>query len=100
MEFAFDLPYPWSLSPVEALQHLSRGLLPSLIGRVLVAGLVGAVGYLSARHRPRFALAAGVLMGLLGWSLARAPLPALAAVMVVWATTVTYRGSPRAGTAK
>src|SRR5262245_11187723 len=100
MDFTLDLPYPWSLSPVDALQQLSRGVLPSILGRMLVAVLVGGVAYLSARQRPRFAIVAGLLMGLLGWSLARVPLPALAAVLIVWATVATYRGSPRAGAAK
>jgi uncharacterized membrane protein len=100
MDFTLDLPYPWSLTPVDALQQLTGGLLPSFFGRALVAGLVGGVAYLSARQRPRFAIVAGALMGLLGWSLARASLPALAAVLIVWATVATYRGSPRAGTAK
>ena len=100
MDFTFDLPWPWSLSPVEAMRHLSHGLLPGIVSRALVACLVAGIAYLSTRQRPRTAILASVLMGLLGLTLAGSPLPALAAVLVVWGTVVTYRGSPRASTAK
>ncbi len=96
MDLTLDLPYPWSLSPAEALQHLSGGLFPILFGRVLVGCLVAGIAFLSTRQRPRIAVAAAALMGLLGVALAGTAMPALAAVLVVWATVVTYRGSPRA----
>lgn len=96
MDFTFDLPWPWSLSPVEAMRQLTQGVLPGFLARLLVGLLVAGIAYLSTRQRPRVAMVAAALMGLLGLTLAASPLPALAAVLVVWATVITYRGSPRA----
>src|SRR5712691_9260919 len=100
MEFSLDLPWPWSLLPVEALNLLTRGLLPSFLGRVAVAllclfaanlawggrgllsSLLGLAG-LKVRDRDTPFQVHGtiysLLMGAAGWLLANQALLLLAA---------------------
>src|SRR5262245_4702093 len=92
MEFAFDLPWPWSLSPVEAMQSLTNGYLPSFLARVVVGLLVGLVVGLATRRGNPFAGVPVLVMALVGWLLASQPFPLLAFVIVIYLTIATYRG--------
>src|SRR5262245_18965294 len=112
MEFTLDIPWPWSLSPVEALQGLSRGVVPSWLGRIVVAVLavlianlsLGGSGLFGLIHRPangeaprpvRGALLSAAF-GVMGWLIPHQPLIVLVAIFVVFFTLITYKGSPRA----
>src|SRR5260370_38146348 len=117
MEFSLDLPLPWSLSPVEALNFLTRGWLPSFLGRIAVAllfllaaklawggrgllsALLGLLGLETRDHDAPFQLRGPIyslLMGMAGWLLANQALLLLAALFIVYFTLATYRGSARA----
>src|SRR5262245_21919301 len=92
MDFALDLPWPWSLSPVEAMQSLAYGYLPSFIARVIVGLLVGLVVGLATRRGNPFAGVPVLVMVVVGWLLASQPFPLLAFVIVIYLTIATYRG--------
>ncbi|MFL5343034.1 MAG: glutamine amidotransferase [Gemmataceae bacterium] len=96
MEFTLDLPWPWSLSPVDGLQLLTAGLLPSFLARLVVAVLAALVALPSWRGASPVRIAVATLVGLIGYFLARQPLLVLAIVFVVYFTLATYRGSPKA----
>ena len=123
MEFTLDLPWPWSLSPVEAMQALSGGLMPSWMGRAVVAVLAALLANLSLGGSGIFGLALRVSLGLLGrqngeepkpvrgallsgafgvlgWMIAHQPMLVLVALFVIFFTLITYRGSPRASGAR
>ena len=117
MEFSLDLPWPWSLSPIEALNLVTRGVLPSFLlrfavgilcwlsaglawgGRGLISTLLGLLGVETRDSAAPFQLRGiiySLLMGLAGWLLAHQSLLILAALFVVYFTLATYRGSARA----
>lgn len=112
MEFTLDIPWPWSLSPVEVLQGLSRGVVPSWLGRIVVAVLAALLANLSLGGSGLFGLlrrpangeaprpVRGAILsaafGLLGWLIAHQALLVLVALFVVFFTLITYKGSPRA----
>src|SRR5262245_53584528 len=92
MHFALDLPWPWSLSPVEAMQSLTHGYVPSFFARVAVGLLVGLIIGLATRRGNPFAGVPVFVMVAVGWLLATQPFPLLAFVIVIYLTIATYRG--------
>ncbi|HLW66915.1 MAG TPA: glutamine amidotransferase [Gemmataceae bacterium] len=104
MDFTFDPPSPWSHSPVEILQSVAM-LLPGslgrllaaampILGRLLLAALCAALGWLS--RSTSFGKACwAMILGVVGLALATAPLPAITAVFLVFVTLATYRGSAK-----
>src|ERR1700730_9984303 len=117
MEFSLDLPWPWSLSAVEALNLLARGLFPSFLmriavallclfaanlawgGRGLLSSLLGLAGLKTRDQDAPFQVRGTIyslLMGAAGWLLAHQSLLWLAALFIVYFTLATYRGSARA----
>src|SRR5436305_2067201 len=92
MDFALDLAWPWSLSPVEAMQSFAHGYLPGFIARIVVGVLVGLVIGLATRRGNPFAGVPVLVMALVGWLLASQPFPLLAFVIVIYLTIATYRG--------
>jgi uncharacterized membrane protein len=111
MEFTLDIPWPWSLSPVDALRALSGGVLPSWTARVAVTVLavllanltLGGSGLFGLLRRPADGEAPkpvrGVLLsaafGLLVWMIAHQSLLVLVALFVIYFTLITYKGSAR-----
>src|SRR5580704_10435240 len=93
MEFIFELPWPWSLTPAEALQHLAQGLVPTFLGRIVVGLLVGLIAGLVTRRGNSLIGLPAIIMAAVGWLLAGLPLPLLAFVLVVYVTVATYRGA-------
>src|SRR5258708_2609826 len=112
MEFSLDIPWPWSLSPVEALQALSGGVVPSWAGRIAVAvlaalvanlslggsGLFGAVRRSANGDAPKPVRGAllSAAFGVVGWAIAQQPALVLVALFVIYFTLITYKGSARA----
>src|SRR5262245_29201320 len=92
MDFALDLPWPWSLSPAEGLQSFAGGYLPSFLARIAVGLLVGLVVGLATRRGNPFAGVPVIVMAVVGWLLASQPFPLLAFVLVIYLTIATYRG--------
>jgi uncharacterized membrane protein len=91
MKLLFDIPWPWSLSPVEALRGLTGNVLPSWLGRVVVACLSAVMAIPVWGRKGALPVVFAVVLGVVGWLLAQVPMPALCAVFLVFLTVATYR---------
>src|SRR5579871_6464981 len=92
MEFICELPWPWSLTPVEALQQLAHFYVPAFLARLAIAALMGLIGGLVLRRGNSLFGIPAVAMAVVGWVLGGQPLPLLALVVVIYVTVATYRG--------
>lgn len=91
MDLHLDIPWPWSMSPVEAMQWLTGGFLPSWLGRVAVAILSAALAVPVWGRNGIWPIVFAIVLAIVGWLLAFVPLPALVAVFLVLLTVATYR---------
>jgi uncharacterized membrane protein len=93
MQFLVELPWPWSLTPAEALNQLAQGYFPTVLGRIAVGILVGLIAAVVTRRGKSLLGLPAAIMAVVGWLTAGLPLPILALIIVVYVTVATYRGA-------